>query len=188
MSLLNPRKIVELGIVRGMNSEKQIQPNAIEMTADRIFKVDGKTWLLTEDDKEHRESHEIFPNADGVWVLDPNSVYDVMSNLYTEVPEGMAALVNIRSTLNRAGIRLSTGVWDSGFKGNLGAILHTPSGCEFELGVGTRIAQVLFFASDSEGTYAGGYNLEAGKHWTEGSKTGRMSAAEPNQSNTPKSI
>lgn len=187
MSLLNPRKIVEAGIVTGLNSDKQIQPAAIEFTADRVFEVVGDTWLLSEDAKGHRETRELQP-VNGFWVLEPSKVYDIMSNLYVEMPEGMAALVNIRSTLNRAGLRLTTGIWDPGFCGNFGAILHTPAGCRFSLGAGTRVAQVMFFSCDSEGVYAGGYNTKKGDHWQGKAITGRMSCDSPNSSNTPKNL
>jgi deoxycytidine triphosphate deaminase len=92
-----------------------------------------------------------------------------MSDVYVEVPAGVAAKLIIRSTLNRNGIFLTSGLYDAGFKGNLGFVLHNRAG-EAYLAPGTRVGQIEFYKSDSEGLYLGGYNTKEGQHWSEKSE------------------
>lgn len=165
MSLLNPRKMIDLGVVQGLVSDKQLQPNAIEAEVSELFQVSGSIEL-SEAGKKMPTLTKV-EAVDGFWDLEPNSVYDCSSRLYCEIPEGIAATLNIRSTLNRGGIRLSSGVYDSGYSGHVGFIIHTGP-LPLRLGVGTRVVQVMFWQSDSDGKYLGGYNHAEGKHWTEG--------------------
>jgi deoxycytidine triphosphate deaminase len=89
----------------------------------------------------------------------------MMSDFYVSVPEKVAGDLIIRSTLNRCGLALNSGLWDSGFKGNLGAIIYNRTSGQFRLMPHTRVCQLKFIMSDSSGMYAGGYNREMGKHW-----------------------
>jgi deoxycytidine triphosphate deaminase len=59
---------------------------------------------------------------------------------------------------------LVSGLYDSGFKGNIGAVLHTGTAYA-TIEVGVRIGQIMFIESKSVGTYAGGYNTADGQHW-----------------------
>lgn len=97
------------------------------------------------------------------WHLSSKKVYDGMSDVYVNLPEGIAAQLIIRSTFNRNGIFLTSGLYDSGFKGHIGFAIHNNSG-EAKIGFGTRIGQIIFVSSDSVGSYAGGWNHEEGTH------------------------
>lgn len=156
-----------------------IQPNAIDFTIDRVFDssmstipfkavdsiVDGALKTI----KQFPEFEELFTAEDSdpkfdrvpMWNLSPGS-YDFLSDFYVEVPEGIAALLIVRSTFNRAGVFVTSGLYDSGFKGNIGAALHNNGNTNAYVGKGVRVGQIIFVKSESVGTYLGGYNIEAG--------------------------
>lgn len=169
---INPRQAIELGWIKGNIPEKSIQPNAIDFDLDRVFQQNPSTlFVLSEQSKHMRALEEVNPipnpndNLDW-WFLSANSYYDFQSSLYVEIPQGIVAWLIARSTLNRNGIFLTSGLYDSGFKGPIAGIIHNRSGVA-RIAKGTRIGQILFARSDSAGLYAGGYNVEQGKHYTE---------------------
>ena len=118
-----------------------------------------------------RGGHEIAAEFSGrfninVWVLQPHTSYDAMSSFYMDIPEGVAVDIIIRSTFNRNGVFITSGLYDTGYLGNMGFVIHNNSGYVF-LAPNTRIGQIRFWESDSEGKYAGGYNTANGAHWNE---------------------
>jgi len=169
---INPKVAIENGWISGIVSEeKQVQPNAIDFTLDRLFTINHQnTFVISEEGKQMRggiEHNPIIDRATGneFWKLD-HGVYDGMSNMFVKVPEGVAVQLIIRSTFNRNGLFLTSGLYDSGFEGHIGFALHNRSG-EARIGVGTRVGQIIFVHSDNATTYAGGWNHEEGTHHSE---------------------
>ena len=169
---INPKTAIENGWIKGIaDPEKQIQPNAIDFTLDKLYQIaSDTTFVVSEQGKQMRSNYELKAAEDrrnpelSFWQLQPQSVYDGMSNMYVTVPDGVAVQLIIRSTFNRNGLFLTSGLYDSGFEGNIGFALHNRSG-EAKVAVGTRVGQIIFVESDSHGKYAGGYNTEDGEHW-----------------------
>ena len=63
------------------------------------------------------------------------------------------------------GVVLNSGLWDSGYRGHLGAVVRNRSGL-LKLHMNTRVCQIKFIRSEVSGVvYAGGYNKEKGEHW-----------------------
>lgn len=167
--LVNPNTMIAAGFVKNLvDEQKQVQPNAIDFTVDQIQVIEiGGQCTISEFEKVMRKQTVLPVRADGYWELHGNREYDIVSNVYVEVPEGKAAILVLRSTFVRNGMWLVSGLYDSGFKGNIGAVLHTPSSGVALVAPGTRIGQIMFVESDSAGLYAGGYNTTDGQHWTE---------------------
>ncbi len=173
-----------------------IQPNAIDFTIDRVFTsivtahhpqvgvvgtegvfkavdavVDGEIKTI----KEFPQFIELTPAEDvdpayhrvPMWTLQPRQSYDIASDFYVEVPEGVAAVLIIRSTFNRGQLFLTSGLYDSGFKGTIGAALHNNGNTIAKVGKGVRVGQIAFVKSESVGIYAGGYNTVEGGDWKE---------------------
>jgi len=165
--LTNPKQVVELGFVQNLyNPDKQIQPNAIDFDVDTIQQLHTNLQVVITDDSKVM-CHQVPVEAkDGMFHLAANQEYDISSKVYVEVPEGKAAILVLRSTFVRNGLWLASGLYDSGFKGNIGAVLHTGNNSVI-LARGTRIGQIIFIESDSAGMYAGGYNTINGVHWKE---------------------
>lgn len=174
---INPKTAIERGWIAGNINEKHIQPNAIDFTLDTLYKINATdTFIIAESAKLMRKSNQVvheelvhssFVEGTQGWWLQPNSVYDGTSEFVVDIPEGVAALLIVRSTLNRNGLFITSGLYDSGFKGHIGVAIHNRLGDAF-LEKGVRIGQIIFVASENAGVYSGGYNHEKGTHWTEG--------------------
>ena len=151
--------------------EKCVQPNALDFTVDQISKIIQTPCSIGEDAKLMRQQSVCIPTIVDTresvahWELDVGS-YDFMSNFYVDLPEGVAAIVATRSTFIRNGLFVTTGLWDSGFKGPAGGVLHNPV-AHARIAEHVRIAQLIFVQTDRNGMYAGGYNTAANQHWTE---------------------
>lgn len=148
-----------------LRAEKSIQPNAIDFTLDKLFSVDATSVVtITESTRTFRNNVEIKPNAKNEWELLPGQLYDGMSDFYVSVPQDVACILIIRSSFNRNGISLTSGLYDSGFKGNIGFTLHNRSG-KLITAPNTRVGQIMFVSAKSVGQYQGIYNADNGTHW-----------------------
>lgn len=183
---ISPQTAIEKGWIKRQDgteiAAEFIQPNAIDFTIDRVFTtntaesgvfkvadvvVDGVVKTVKEFPKffELQPAEDVDPKFDRVplWTLYPRQAFDFLSDFYVEVPEGVAALLIVRSTFNRAGVFVTSGLYDSGYKGNIGAALHNNGNTTAYVGKGTRVGQIIFVQSESVGSYAGGYNQLIGE-------------------------
>lgn len=181
---VNPKNVIERGWIQHPDCKKYqdwvdrkfVSPNAIDWTLDQmnLIGTDSEhvdySFYISDIKKETIPLTTLLPYPrcdDGVvgWSVDSHNNYDIMSNFYVEVPQGFLALLYIRSTFARVGCTISNTVWDQGFKGNVGSVLHVGRYGGF-IAEGCRIAQIGFIhAEDSGIVYAGGYNTEKGQHW-----------------------
>lgn len=167
---INPKTAINEGWITGLtNPEKQIQPNAIDFTADKAFDVAWGDFYVSETFKQMRRFDEIKPTktfyepTDRLsWTISGRDMYDFLSNVYVKIPTGVAAQLIIRSTLARNGLQLVSGLYDSGFEGHIGFLLHNRHEREAVIAQGTRVGQIVFVQADSAGKYAGGYNHDVG--------------------------
>ncbi len=163
--IINPLTAIEQGWISGTFNDNNIQPNAIDFTLDRLFTINHEeAFIISEETKYVRGGEEITPledeNDDRVyWPIDIRTSYDGMSDMFVKLPVGVACMLIVRSTFNRNGIFITSGLYDSGFEGHIGFIIHNMSG-PAKIAKGTRIGQIMFIKSDGAGTYAGGYNME----------------------------
>jgi dUTP pyrophosphatase len=148
--------------------ENQIQPNAIDITCDKVYQSYKTTGLqpgftLTKDKTTHLVKHELLTahqfsklNVTDTWKLD-GKVFYFESNLKITVPYGYVAWLMPRSSLNRNGIRVESGLYDSGFTGNVAGTIYVHTGLPFTLERGARIAQLIFAEADTLHKYSGQY-------------------------------
>jgi deoxycytidine triphosphate deaminase len=134
-----------------------VTPNALDLRVAKVMRINSNAFMLSEDEKQHRGSIEEKVDESGWWVLQPGSYEIVMENIVT-VADGEAGIVIPRSTLNRNGVFITTGLYDSGYQGAMAACMHVTSGTFF-LKKGTRVAQYLILASEQAGVYNGSYGL-----------------------------
>jgi deoxycytidine triphosphate deaminase len=74
----------------------------------------------------------------------------------------------VRSTLNRNGLFITSGLYDSFFKGNAGFCLHNRSPGVARIAPHTRVGQIMFVKSEFSGVqYSGTYNTKQGQHWAD---------------------
>lgn len=165
---INPQTAIDNNWVRGIaNPKDQIQPNAIDFTLDHLYAIQERNdFVLGEHAKQMRGSIEMsaVPARNGsgdFFHLLSRTSYDGLSDVYVDLPEGVSALLVVRSTLNRNGLYITSGLYDSGYKGHIGFVLHNNSGGAI-LQEGVRVGQVIFVASENAKMYEGSWNHEEG--------------------------
>lgn len=151
--------------VQGQNSRSKltnvqpgdVQPNAVDLRIGKVFKVSNGLFVITEEDKTHRGSKELQPDANGFWNL-PEGHYEVVMENVIEVGEGEAGWVITRSTLNRNGVFLTSGLYDTGYHGVMAGMMHVSCG-PMRVRKGTRIGQYLSFDAENLSKYEGSYGV-----------------------------
>ena len=136
---------------------EDIQPNAVDLRVDKILRINPLIFEISEESKIHRGSVEIQPDENGLWLLQPGTYEIVMENII-EVGEYEAGWVITRSTLNRNGVHITSGLYDSGYHGVMAGALHITSG-PMQIKRGTRVGQFLLFKSEALKKYEGSYGL-----------------------------
>lgn len=136
-------------------TEDQVQPNAIDLRVDKIFRIQNRQFNIDEESKQHRGSVEIEPNTEGYWRLDPGTYEIIMQGEITIGPEE-AGWVITRSTLNRNGVFITSGLYDSGYSGVMAGAMHV-NVADMRIKRGTRVGQFLLFKAEALHQYEGSY-------------------------------
>lgn len=137
--------------------EPDVQPNAVDLRLGKVFFIRPGTFIIDEEQKTHRGSVELTPGADGYYTLQEGHYEVVMENVI-EVGEGEAGWVITRSTLNRNGVFLTSGLYDTGYHGVMAGVMHVTCG-PMKIRPGTRIGQYLSFDAESLSKYDGSYGI-----------------------------
>lgn len=138
--------------------EGDVQPNAIDLRLDKVFKVKEDLFQISNEEKKHRGTeYEVKPDPDGYFNLEPGHYEVVMENII-HVGENEAGWVITRSTLNRNGLFLTSGLYDSGYHGVMAGVLHVTIGAA-RIKKGTRIGQYLSFDAEALHSYDGDYGV-----------------------------
>ena len=135
--------------------EGDSQPNAVDLRVQDVFKLNDSEFRLEGDSKTHRGSEKILIDEFGNWNLQPG-VYEIVMENIVKIPEGYAGWVITRSTLNRNGLFLTSGLYDSGYKGVMAGALHVNCGGAYIV-PGTRLGQFILFKAESLNQYDGSY-------------------------------
>lgn len=138
----------------GSLDKDQLQSNAIDLKIDKVFRMDSEVFEISEELKVHRPRTEYKTNNDKLHL--PVGCYDILFEGSVEIAEGEAGWVVTRSTLNRNGLYLTSGLYDSGYSGPVGACLHVTGG-PAEIYKGTRLGQFLLFDAQCLSLYNGDY-------------------------------
>lgn len=163
---INPTIGIQQGWITGItDASKQVQPNAIDFTLDNLKRLTTELARVSETTKQMRSLEDV-PLLSNMWWLEHNRVYDGTSNMYVELPDGVAAILYTRSTLARNGVFVVSGLYDSGYKGHIGFTVY-PIGGDIILEPGTRVGQIAFVSASSAKMYAGGWNHDSGTHYTD---------------------
>lgn len=91
-------------------------------------------------------------------VISPHSFKNVEITEKIDLPKSVYMELKLRSSLARRGILMGCGVYDPGFHGDSGCILHNLSNEQITLEAGTRICQAVFYKADAASSYEGKYN------------------------------
>ena len=149
--LLNPNKMIEDNVIYNIDKETQLQPNSIDLTLKSIQLIIGGE-LMKDSSKIIKEELKC---KDGVFNLYERQAYDVTFNEFVSIPDDVAAFVTHRSTLNRIGGQITSGIYDSGFNNYVGGVLRTSRKIKIEKNA--RIATIFFVQAQSSHIYDGQY-------------------------------
>ena len=138
-----------------------IQPNAVDLRLKSLHRINTKDGCnLFNGVKSFRERVEVEPDDNGMLHLEAG-IYDMLTQHEVKVPEGAAGWLIIRSTLARNGLLLGNGLYDAGYDGLVGGILHVPGPTAIE--VGSRVAQFIMVQAETDRLYDGHYNTTRGE-------------------------
>ena len=134
------------------------QPNAIDLRLGKVFAINNSLFELSEEGKRHRGTTEITPVLD--WYYLEEGTYEVVMENIVTVGADEAGLVITRSTLNRNGVFITSGLYDSGYNGVMAGAMHIRGG-PVRIKKGTRVAQFLLFKAEALTLYKGSYGLNS---------------------------
>jgi deoxycytidine triphosphate deaminase len=134
------------------------QPNAIDLRLGKVFAINNKVFELSEEGKKHRGTTEITPDYD--WYYLEEGTYEVVMENIVTVGADEAGWVITRSTLNRNGVFITSGLYDSGYNGVMAGAMHVRGG-PVRIKKGTRVAQFLLFKAEALTLYNGSYGLNS---------------------------
>lgn len=142
-------------------SDEAVQPNAVDVSIDQVLSIPSTEFRLSKDYKAHRKAHtdRHVPLQDNHWHLTTGS-YEVVMTGTINVGEGEAGWIIPRSTLNRNGLFLTSGLYDSGYHGVMAGVLHVTCGPAV-IERGARVGQFLLFPSETLHLYNGDYGLNS---------------------------
>lgn len=133
------------------------QPNAVDLRLEKVFLIHPNLFMIDNEFKQHRGTTEILPDHNGWFHLEPGHYEVVMENII-KVGNDEAGWVITRSTLNRNGLFLTSGLYDTGYHGVMAAVLHVTIG-DASIKKGTRIGQYLCFDAEALHHYEGSYGI-----------------------------
>ena len=137
--------------------KEDIQPNAVDLRLATVFEILPNVFEISNEHKKHRGARELTPDAESYFTLYQGSYEVVMENIIT-VGEDEAGWVVTRSTLNRNGCYITSGLYDSGYHGVMAGVLHVTCGVA-KIKKGTRIGQYLSFDAEMLKAYNGDYGI-----------------------------
>lgn len=138
--------------------EGDSQPNAVDLRLGTVFKISDNLFEISNEHKRHRGTKfELVPDHLGYYTLQLGRYEVVMENVIN-VGAGEAGWVITRSTLNRNGLFLTSGLYDSGYHGVMAAVLHVTTGVA-RIKKGTRIGQYISFEAEALSSYDGDYGI-----------------------------
>ena len=148
------------GVITNLDSDCK-QPNAVDLRLDTVHRITDSGFLLSEN-KQHRMSHKLseIRDRDGFFELRKGS-YQFETIHKVTIPEGMAGWLIARSTLNRNGVFITSGLYDSGFNDIIGGVMHVMTN-NVKLEKGVRIAQFILADAETTHLYDGQYNAPKG--------------------------
>lgn len=142
-----------------------VQPNAVDLRLDKVYVIDDTSDFILDENEEtgketkiHRNKTELQPDMDGFFKLHNGKTYEVVMDNIIEVGQDEAGWVITRSTLNRNGLFITSGLYDSGYHGVMAGALHV-SGGDALIKKGCRIGQFLLFKSQALKKYDGDYGI-----------------------------
>lgn len=172
-AVIDPRYILDqkiLTLPESVDISKVLQPNGIDLSVKSIRLIERHGLMVLGDSvpTQHLSGYELeslqgrhyyqdkeYKNAD-YFDLEAGCQYSVETGYALKLPQDMVAYIFTRSTLNRNGILVGSGLWDSGYNGPVGTTLYPFN--NLRLVLPCRVAQIVFLRAESAHLYSGVYN------------------------------
>ncbi|MBS1267155.1 MAG: Deoxyuridine 5'-triphosphate nucleotidohydrolase [Candidatus Woesearchaeota archaeon] len=140
-----------------------------DLRVKKIYKIKERGFLGVEQRKTPKVKLLAEHSEHKSYVLKPGEHILVETIEKVNMPGNLVAIFRPRSTLFRCGAAIHTAVCSPGYKGSLTFAMHNMSDQDFELELGSRIVQILFFPVQGdlhrtyEGQWQGGRVTTAGE-------------------------
>lgn len=163
--LKHPKMVTGVEVITNLD-DKCIQPNAVDIRITAIERILDTPFAVGEDIKLVRKNKPVKLVSGGLnlgakeqvkmWKLEPGS-YQFLTNHFVNLPEGYAGWIVPRSTLNRNGVFITSGLYDSGFNNYIGGVIHVMCGTAY-IQENARVGQFVLVSADTYNLYQGQYN------------------------------
>jgi deoxycytidine triphosphate deaminase len=164
-AIINPKEILEKKIVYTTKdspeinlsgTENQCQQHGIDLRLAKAYKIVGAVEFYTSKKSFKPDLIEL-STTDNCYLFRAGEQYSLDFYEDVDVPEGLAALIINRSTINRYSGVISSGLFDNGYKskGGCGAVFRPSLDTKIEIGF--RMAQIVFYTAQSASLYEGSY-------------------------------
>lgn len=137
--------------------DEMVQMHALDIRIDKLYKLIG-SFTLSNEGKSHRRQVEVYPNKDGYFELEPESIYAFDTIHKVEMAQGEAGWIIGRSTLQRNGVIVQSALYDAGYKGGVNGTIFNAVPDYAYIEKGARIGQFLLAKADTYKLYEGDYN------------------------------
>lgn len=148
---------------------EDVQPNAIDLRVDKVFtfnrSITQQFVLLANNNKTHFSKYEMTTLSNQHfkegWELQGGNCYEIVMQGQISVGQDEAGFVITRSTLNRNGLFITSGLYDSNYTGVMAGMLHVNSPVDTTVYIerGAAVAQFLLFKAEALKQYAGSYGM-----------------------------
>ncbi len=149
-------------LVEDLDVATQLQPNGIDLRADRVQRLTSPALLGVADAVRQPAAREnVKMDEDGWWDLH-YGVYVITYRERVNLPPDLTALIRPRSSLLRSGVAIHGAVWDAGYSGRGEGLLSVLNQRGYRLQRGARVVQMIFFRLSSSAVegYVGKYQAE----------------------------
>ena len=160
--ILSPEMVLSKGYLSSkevpINEEAQIQPNGIDVRVKNVELIGNTSFKLLISGTQHASRIQIdkhIVDGEETFRVFPGRAFNFECYEWVTIPAGLVACIYMRSTLNRNGILVGCGLYDSGFSGPVSFTVYPSSNGIIQVGV--RVAQIVFYKSDGESLYSGSY-------------------------------
>lgn len=128
--MINPKQILKEGILEAKDNVTIVQQNGIDCSIKEDVVIKSKSFV------------------------------NVLLNESVKIPTHYSMTLQHRSSFSRRGIFITSGLYDSGFEGQIGCSIYNMSDEDFEIKADERICQAIFWKADPASLYEGKYQKD----------------------------
>lgn len=160
--ILNPRK---LRSILSKSESSNIGPNSYDLQVETVYEILEGIQIFKDGTRHLPPYREVLPEIDEegreVFRLRKGHLYQVESIEEVSVPEGVAGITIMRSSMHKSGASGEVGLYDTGYSGKCGMTVSVQFDSIVEKGA--SIFQLVLFEAREDFLYNGFYKNEEWK-------------------------